>query len=155
MKVKKLLKAVRKHGTIPVDLPKGFRLDKEGELILPKDAGECADLLYRTREVRLALERQAERLKKGETKLQEYFIESLPKSSTGIAGLEARVQITMKAVPQVENWDQFYEYVRRNKAFELLQRRLNEGAVKERWDANVEVPGVTTFNAKKVSCTKL
>jgi hypothetical protein len=55
----------------------------------------------------------------------------------------------------VADWVKFYAYVRRNAAFELLQRRLNESAIKERLDDKKPVPGVTIFNAKKVSCTKL
>jgi len=157
--LKKSLKAARngdsKH-TIPCDLPKGFRMDKKGELILPKTDAACADLLYETREARLQLQRQCERLEKGESALKEHFINTLPKSNTsGIAGLIARIQIEVKPIPQVEDWDAFYKYVKINNAFELLQRRLNESAVKERWEDHVELPGVVVFNAKKVSCVKI
>ena len=142
--------------TIPVDLPVGFKLDRQGELVLPRNAGECADLLYRTREARLAVQRQVDKLTAAENKLKEYFIETLPKSeASGLAGKLARVQIEVKPIPQVEDWEKFYTYVRKHQAFELLQRRLNEGAVRERWDDKQEVPGVGVFNAKKVSCTKL
>lgn len=142
--------------TVPVDLPEGFRLDKEGELVLPSKAAQCADLLYRTREARLAVQRHCEVLERAENKLREYFIENLGKSdATGIAGAVARVQIEVKLVPQVADWTALYAYVKRTGAFELLQRRLKEEAVKERWDDHKQVPGVTTFNAKKVRVTKL
>lgn len=153
----KAAKTAAKNGhSIPVDLPVGFRLDKQGELVLPRTPGECADLLYRTREARLAVQRQIDKLSKAESKLQEYFIETLPKSSsTGLAGRVARVQIEMRTVPTVEDWAKFYAHVKRTGEFELLQRRLNEGAVRERWEEGEKVEGVGTFNAKKVSCTKL
>lgn len=150
-------KMAAKNGhSIPVDLPVGFRLDKQGELVLPRTPGECADLLYRTREARLAVQRQIEKLSKAEARLQDYFIETLPKSSsTGLAGSVARVQIELRTIPTVEDWPTLYAHVKRTGEFELLQRRLNEGAVRERWESGVKVAGVGTFNAKKVSCTKL
>lgn len=149
-------KAVKQGQTIPVGMPVGFRLDKQGVLVLPKAIGECVDLLYRTREARLQLQRQAERLEEGEKVLRDFFIDHLPKSeSTGVAGSIARVQIEMKHIPQVDDWTKFYAFVKRNDAFELLQRRLNESAVKERWEDKKEIPGVGIFNTKKVSCTKL
>lgn len=157
--LKKAVKAARngkaKH-SIPCDLPEGFRLNKEGELILPKTDAACADLLYLTREARLQLQRQCERLEKGEKAIQEHFINTLHKNnSTGIAGMLARVQINIKPIPTVEDWPALQKYIKTNDAFDLLQRRLNESAVKERWEAKVELPGVTVFQAKKVSCTKL
>jgi hypothetical protein len=131
-------------------------MDSEGNYILPTASGAAADLLYRARERRLEMQRETERVEKLEKQLKEFFINTLPLSeSSGIAGAEARVQITTSRQPQVEDWDKFYAYVRRNNAFEFLQRRVNEGAVKERWEDRKEVPGVTAFNVKKVSVTKL
>jgi hypothetical protein len=157
MKLKKLMKKTLKAGhSIPCDLPQGFRLDKKGELILPKTDAACADLLYATREARLQLQRQCERLEKGEAALKEHFINALPKSSaSGIAGLIARIQIETKLMPTVEDWAVLQRYIKLNDAFDLLQRRLNENAVKERWNDSVEIPGVTTIQIKKVSCVKV
>jgi hypothetical protein len=131
-------------------------MDAEGAYVLPATAAECADLLYRSRERRLAMQRETERVERLEKQLQAWFIDTLPASQTGVAGRVARVQVEAKAVPQVEDWDKFYAYVAKNKAFELLQRRLNEGAAKERLDAGQGArAGITVFHAKKVSCVKL
>lgn len=123
---------------------------------IPSTPAECADLLYKTRTARLLLQAKVDAMKDVEGALCEYFIENLPRSNaSGIAGKLARVQIEPKPVPQVSDWLKFYAYVKKNNAFDLLQRRLSEGAVKERLDNKVKLPGVTIFNAKKVSCTKL
>lgn len=122
---------------------------------LPKSLGACADLLYKTREERLKLQREVDRLEKKESALENHFIEELSKDSTGVAGRVARVQINSKPVPVVEDWSKFYTYIKKNNAFELLQRRLSAKAVEERWEDKKQVPGVGRFNAKKVSCTKL
>jgi hypothetical protein len=130
-------------------------VDAEGEFVLPPTAAECADLLYKARERRLELDHESERVKGLESKLQDWFITNLSTKQTGVAGQVARVQVEPKNVPQVEDWDKLYAYIKRTGAWELLQRRLGEAAVKERWDAKKQVPGVTVFHAKKVSCVKL
>lgn len=165
MKLKKLLKksvkAVRKGEKItlvqPVDLPKGLKTDAKGEFVLPTSPATCADLLYEIREKRLGLQRQCERFEKAEAALRDFFIETLPASSaTGIAGSTARVQIEIKPVATVENWERLYAYIVKNKAFDLLQRRLGEKAAQERLDAGEGAKaGLTVFHCKRVSCTKI
>ena len=147
----------KRSPSTPVDLPPGVKLDRRtGEFVLPKTDAQRADLLYAVREMRLMKQRAIETLEKLEGELKNYFIENLPKSqASGIAGRVARVQIETKPVPQVSEWNDFYTYIRKNNAFELLQRRPSESAVKERMDAGERVPGVTIFQAKKVSVVKL
>jgi hypothetical protein len=128
---------------------------KKPAVKLPKSPAAVADLLYKTREARYKVQKEVEKLKAVETACTEFFINSLPADTSGVAGKVARVQVDTKPVPQVKDWDAFYKYVARNKAFELLQRRLSDGAVKERWENGKVVPGVERFNAKTVSCTAL
>lgn len=140
----------------PMDLPPGVVMLRDGSFRVPKTAAQLADLLYRTREMRLDISRRVERLEALESQLKNYFVENLPKSNaSGISGLVARVQIETKPIPQVEDWDKFYAYVHKHKAFDLFQRRIAEGAAKERMDEGKKIPGVGIFNVKKVNCTKL
>lgn len=123
---------------------------------LPRTDAERADLLYNTRQQRLALQKEVDALQEQETELSNYFIENLPKSrASGVAGQTARVQLNTKTIPTVEDWSKFYKHVQKTGAFELLQRRLTEKAVTERWDAGERIPGVGRFNVVKVSCTLL
>ena len=129
---------------------------KAKKIKIPKKPAECADLLYETREARYKLQAEVEKYKVLEQALTDYFINTLPKSnSTGIAGKVARVQTGTKPIPQVNDWALLYKYIKRTGAFELLQRRLGEGAVKDRWSAKKTVPGVGVFNAVVVSVTKI
>ena len=165
-KLKELLKKSVKNAkdgrkpktVVPVDLPEGVKLDrKTGEFVLPSSPGACADILYATREARLALDRRSEELARLESKLKDFFVDTLPLSdATGVAGRVARVQIQVRPVPQVEDWEKFYGYVGRHGAWELLQRRIREEAVAERLDAGEGAAmGVGVFRAKKVSVTRL
>lgn len=123
---------------------------------MPKTLAECADLLYATRIARLALQKQAEVKEAEERQLRERLINELPKSKAlGIAGKVARATIETKPVPTVEDWDRFYQHVKKTGHFDLLHKRLSEDAVKQRWEDHKVVPGVGKFNAVKVSLEKL
>lgn len=141
--------------TQPSDMPLGAKLDRAGEWVLPKSAAECADLLFRTTRMRLDVQHRCERLGKLEGRLEEHFINTLPANQTGVAGRVARVQVKPNPQPVVVDWPRLYTYILKHKAFELLQRRLSKEAVNERLEAKERVPGITIFNAKKVSCTKI
>lgn len=123
---------------------------------IPKALAACADLLYTTRNERLKIEKQAEELKKQEVLLQEHIIATLPKSqATGVAGKLARVTIVQKIKPTVKDWDKFYAYVKKNGTFEMLQRRLSDKAIEERWENKKTVPGVEPFTVTTVSVNKV
>jgi hypothetical protein len=57
--------------------------------------------------------------------------------------------------PVVEDWDKLYRHIREHDAFDLLNRALNANAVRARWTDNVQVPGVSTYQSKKISLTKV
>ena len=123
---------------------------------IPKTTGECADLLYEVKAKRLAMQKQVEVLEENEKALKDHIIQTLPKSNaSGVAGKVARVSVYSEDIPQVEDWDAFYAFVKKNDAFELLQRRVATMAVTERLEAKQKIPGVKIFQAKKVSLNKL
>jgi hypothetical protein len=125
------------------------------KIVLPKSVAGAADKLYTLREQRYALQKKVTKLEEKEGVLREYLIDNLPKSdASGITGRIAHAEISKKPVPQVKDWPAFYKHILRTKDFSLMQRRLNEGAVKERWLAKKVVPGVVRFNAISVSITK-
>lgn len=125
------------------------------EIKIPKDLGACADLLWTTREKRYALQKQVTECEEHESALKEHLINTLPKSKAeGITGKLARATIGRKVVPTVKDWTKFYQYIAKNKAWELLQRRVGEKAVMERWEAGKTVPGVDRFDVITVHLNK-
>jgi len=122
----------------------------------PKALGACADKLFELRNKRLAEQKKVDEIAAEETALKNHIIENLPKSeASGVAGKLARVTVVTKQVPQVKDWDAFYKYVKKTGSFDLMQKRLIDGAIKERWEAGKEVPGVGHFNAVSVSINKV
>jgi hypothetical protein len=122
--------------------------------------GSVSDLLYDLRDLRqmvgVLTDPLTEVIGPAIKTLEEHFIQTLTiGESSGVQGKYSRVQVTDSVVPVVADWDKFYAYIKKNSAFELLNRAVNRDAVRERWDAKKQVPGIDSFHAKKVSCTKL
>ena len=130
--------------------------DNQPKFKFPKTLGACADRVYQLREKRYAAQKTVDLIQAEETALKEHLINTLPKSeATGAAGKLARVTSVTKDVPQVEDWDLFYKYVKRTGEFDLLQRRLATTAVEARLDVKKKVPGVKLFRAVTLSITKV
>lgn len=126
-------------------------------LKIPKSLGAAVDLFYETQKLRLAMQKVVDEVARNESALRDYLIDNIPKSNlTGVAGKLARATIVPKKLLQVKNWDAFYAYIKRKGAFELLQRRISEGAVRERFDdSKTGLPGVEEVEIKKVSINKV
>lgn len=129
--------------------------ESQDEFQIPETMGACADLLFTTRQRRLLLQKKVEKLEGQETKLKNHIINNLSVTDTGAQGRIARVSVVKKEVPQVEDWEAFYKYVSRTKQFDLLQKRTADGAIKERWEAKKQIPGVVKFTTKTVSLNKI
>ena len=122
----------------------------------PKQLGMCADLLYQIREKRLEKQKEVDAIETEEKALKEHIIQTLPKSeASGVAGKVARVTVVTKQIPQVKDWDTFYKHIKKTGDFDLLQRRLTDTAIKDRWENGKKIPGVESFNAVTVSLNKL
>ena len=123
----------------------------------PKSLGACADLLFDLKQERLAADKVAAELKARETALIDHIIEKLPKGDAGAIGKHHKVVVGTKDVPQVaaDQWEVFYKYVAKNKAWDMLQKRLGTEAIKARLDAGKVIPGVKMFKAVTVSLTKV
>ena len=122
----------------------------------PKTLGACADMLYAIKAERAAAQKIIDEIETREKQLKEHLIQTLPKSeASGISGAVAKVAVVTKEVPQVKDWAKFYAYVAKTKQFELLQKRLSDGAIKERWEAGKAIPGVESFRATTISLTKV
>jgi len=124
----------------------------------PKSLAICADMLYTTRNERLAKEAEVELLKTKESALREHIINNLPKSSaSGITGKIAYAEIKEKIVVKVDNWESLITYCIKNRkkgAFAMIQHRISPSAVEDLWAAGKKVPGCSPFKTKIVSSGK-
>lgn len=125
------------------------------KLKIPKSLGACADLLFQLKTERLAAQKVADDIEADEKAIKAYIIDNLPKGDTGASGKTHKVQTYVDTIPQSENWEEFYEYVKKNNAFDLLQRRLSDVAIRERIADGKKIPGIKMFPVVKVSLTKI
>jgi hypothetical protein len=122
----------------------------------PKALGACADLLFKLKAERLAAQKKLEAMEAEEKALKEHIIAALPKSqASGVAGKVARVTVYNKEIPQVEDWNLFYRFVKKEGRFDLMQRRLSEKAVSDMLEEGEKVPGVKVFKTPVVSLNKV
>lgn len=125
------------------------------EIKIPKTLGACADRLYALKAEKKKAREVVNALEAEESALNNHIIDNLPKSEGGAMGKFAKVRVYTEPVPTVEDWEKLYTYIKKNDAFDLIQKRLSPAAVEERWAAKKKVPGVGTFNVVKISLTKI
>ena len=130
---------------------------KAKQFKIPKQLAACADLLYETREQRLALQKQIDNLSKQESALKEHLINNLPKSeASGVAGKVCRVTVVTKEKPNVVDQEVFRKYMSRTRRFDLAQNlQPSAPAIRDMWESGKDIPGVEKFNAVTVSMNKV
>lgn len=95
---------------------------------------------------RLLADKAAALLKAEENQLKKNLLEIRAASGAkSLGGTLGTLNWHRKNKPIVENWGALYAYIKQYDAFELLQRRIGEKAVEERWEDGIVIPGVTTF----------
>lgn len=110
---------------------------------IPQGVGAQADEYSAVREERLRVEKIAKEIKDRENEIFNCIMSTLNESTdTGASGKFYRVQRIEKEVNQVKDWSAFHKYIQEKGAFELLQRRLNEKAVREQIEGGEKMPGI-------------
>lgn len=124
---------------------------------LPDSVGRCADLYHEVRSLRLAMDKEVEKVKARETEIREHIINSLSKSEdTGAAGLRYRAQIVVEKTYKVDDWGVVWSWARKNDRMDIFQKRLNVTAAKDFAEAEGRpIPGTEVVNVPSVSITKI
>jgi hypothetical protein len=113
------------------------------------------DAYYESREERLAAQRKVDEMDAQEKYLKAQLIEAFRNGKiTAAGGKAAIIRHTVVFEPSIEEIDKLYAHIRTTGEFDLLYRRINAKAVKERKDVGVDVPGITWFPVDKLSISK-
>ena len=108
------------------------------------------------RETRLQADRTAKELKKQEDLLAERIIyEGHANDVKFIGGSTHKVTIQTVIKPIVADWTTMYEYMVANDAMDLVQKRINEGAVKLRLEDGIDMPFIEHIEKNKLSVSKI
>jgi len=70
------------------------------------------------------------------------------------SGHRMRISMRSSEVPQATDWPKIYRYIKRNNAFDLIQRRLATGAWRDRLeDRKDPIPGIESFTKSTLYIT--
>lgn len=129
---------------------------------LPKSLGACVDKYHEARQARLAKEKEADELKAVETFIFDHIINNIPKGDGGAVGKQFKAIRTETPQFSIEDDAAFYDYVKKTGSFDLLNRAINQKAVRERLEDPKftkkypkGVPGTKKFTKIGLSVTKL
>lgn len=128
---------------------------KAKTLVFPKTLGACVDRAYVLRAKRLEIEKEAAKTKAEEAAIKDYLISNFKKGDLeGAKGKVASCSLNPTTVASITDWDTFTAWVAKTKSWEMIQRKVNDKAYRERLDANKQVPGVEPFHVLKLNLTK-
>lgn len=122
----------------------------------PPTIGSIIDQLHTLREEKKDLE---SKVKAKEKEIEDAKLEFITRANAegmkACTGSLASATINEKVVPQVVDWDSFYQYIYENRFFHLLQRRPSVIACQELFDGNTVIPGVEKFTKVEVNLRSL
>ena len=99
------------------------------------------------------IETKKAKLKEKYTEMESALLKEFTKDElmTSAGGKIGKITITRPKVPSVVSWDKLYKYIYRNKAFDMLNRKVNNAAWKERLEHGKKVPGIETVTLLKLN----
>lgn len=110
------------------------------------------DQVYIAREARLAMQKTIDKAYEEEQRLLEEIKIELMDSNTEFLQTDvARVSLKHTMEPEVVNWHEFQDYIKRTGQLDLLQKRPMVSAIKARWEEALDVPGVTRIEGVKIT----
>jgi hypothetical protein len=126
----------------------------------PLSAGGKVDHLHHLQLAIKLLQAQVKLVEDEYDALEDALIKGLPKQElNGAQGKLARVEIDNRIYPIVTEeaggWEATYKHIKKTGEFDLLQKRLHQGACEARWDAGKQIPGVGTFTRVKLKLTPI
>lgn len=118
--------------------------------------GELIDLAYTTREAKRATDAESKRFGEELDRLEGRILRLLDENKTTMSrGRLGSAAISEDTVFSIGDDDTFFDYVDRNKAYYLLQRRVASNAVKEKLAMGEEVPGLKAYLKRTISLKKV
>lgn len=123
---------------------------------------QCPDLYKQVQATRLAMQKEVENVEAFEKALKRHMIDSIPKDTAGVFGLQFKAQVVVKPTVRVSEggWPSLLAWVRQTGRFDILQKRVNAAPLLELWNgdpqtAPLNIPGTERANDIDLSVTKV
>jgi len=104
---------------------------------------------------RLALQKQADLLEQEEKTMQYEIQQAMMAAGHNDYTVNGyRAELTKKITATATDWPLTLQWIKATGSVDLLNKRLTESAVKARWDAGIDIPGVIAVPKYVVSISK-
>jgi hypothetical protein len=125
----------------------------------PSKIGACIDLAYTLRAERLEYQREVEakleKLKDAEKAINDHIVNTFQKSDiNGAKGAICSASLNPFTKASAKDWPAIWAFIAKNKAWDLLEKRIANKAFCERLEAGQTIPGIERFDGVKLSLTK-
>lgn len=124
--------------------------------------GDVVDGYKALNELRLAMQKEVDAVEAAEKQYRQHIVDNLAKSNeAGVFGLRYKATIKTKRAFQVDTqapdggWDRVWGYIAETGNFGILQKRLNDRAMAEMYEAGELPPGVNSLLVPEISVTKI
>ena len=122
------------------------------ELTISSHLPDLINHYISTRAQRLIKDKESEAIKEHEELLKEAIVTKFREQGMKALGAaNGVVKMSVLIEPKASDWLAIYERIKETGEFDLLHRRLATLAVKERWDAGVELPGIIKVEVYKLT----
>lgn len=123
---------------------------------MSKNTGGLSDEYFMLREQKRLHEESIKQLTEKMSIIEGKLIECMDAEGiTKATGKKATVSISEQIRPNVQDWDQFYAYIHKNKFYHLLERRPSVSGCQELFETKGKVPGVVPFTARRINMRAL
>ena len=117
-----------------------------GEAMISTDLLNATDELIIVRRAKKELEDELKEAKEIEKEVEQKIIHYMQlQGLDSFSNKDFHIGRRIKNTPRLDSYDELLDYIIKEAAFDLLQKRLSAPAVRERWESGIVVPGVSCF----------
>ena len=122
----------------------------------PTPPGTLIDRLNAVREKKRIAQEKVDAYETEYKEIEEQIFAALDAAGTDrMATANASVSISPQSRPKVFDWDSFYAYVHKKKAYHLLERRPAAAGCNELFDQGKQIPGVEKSEFRRLNLRNL
>lgn len=123
---------------------------------LPKELGDCIDLLVGASRERKRREAYAKEAEKEEARIEEHMIATFEAQKiNGARGKLGSVTMQEKDVGKVVDKEALGKWMAKHKAWDLMYGRVVEEACNARWEDGITIDGIEKFHKKRITLSEV